>query len=65
MMRLPFSRKPTGDGGKSAEAAFSEYCGEELERRRDSGTELDEARFQAAVDLAIGRLREMRRGGKA
>lgn len=65
MMRLPFSRKPTGDDGKSADAAFREYCGQELERRRDSGAELDEARFQAAVDLAVGRLREMGREKKA
>lgn len=59
MMKLPFSRKPTGEDGGDVCVQFARYCREELERRRDGGSPLDEERFQAAVSLAVGRLREM------
>lgn len=59
MIKLPFSRQ-SGDGSPDGpSASFADYCREELERRRDSGTPFDEAQFQAAVDLAVGRLQSM------
>ena len=59
MIRIPFSRASKDRDGDKPSAAFSDYCQEELERRRDSGADFDEGRFQAAVDLAVGRLRAM------
>jgi hypothetical protein len=53
MIRLPFSRKPKGEGVLRPSAAFLAYCEEELERMRDVDEALDEPRFQAAVKLAV------------
>lgn len=66
MIRIPFSRTSKDTDGDTASVAFSNYCRDELERRRDSGTGFDEDRFKVAVDLAAGRLQEMEENeGKA
>jgi hypothetical protein len=64
MIKLPFSRKSKHEDADKPSVAFSDYCREELERRRDCGGDFDEERFQAAVDLAIGRLQGMEEEGK-
>lgn len=65
MIKLPFHRKPTNDDRDKPSVAFAGYCHGELERRRDSGAGVDEERFRAAMDLAVGRLREMEKEGGA
>lgn len=65
MIKLPFSRKPEGKATDRSTVAFLEYCHDELERRRDTGEELDEKGFQAAVDLAVNRLRALEDRGKS
>jgi hypothetical protein len=57
MIKLPFSLKSKEDPNARPSAAFTAYCDAELERRRDSGEDFDEARFRAAVELALTRLR--------
>ena len=57
MMKLPFSTKTKDAMNERPSLVFSKYCAEELERRRDAGKALDEQRFQAAVELALERLR--------
>lgn len=64
MIKLPFHRKPKDDGSDKPSVAFANYCNGELERRRDSGVDLDEERFRAAVELAVGRLRETEEEGE-
>jgi len=59
MIRIPFSRTAKDDDGDKPSEVFSDYCRDELERRRDSGADFDEKRFEAAVALAVGRLRAM------
>lgn len=65
MIRLPFSRKPKDEGPESPSSAFSAWCREELERRSDAGDAFDEARFRAAMDLAVSRLKTLERGDGA
>jgi hypothetical protein len=65
VIKFPFSRKLKGESAEKLSDFFADYCREELERRRDCGGELDEARFHAAVDLAVGRLRGIEDEGKA
>ncbi|MCG6863018.1 MAG: hypothetical protein LJE70_17345 [Chromatiaceae bacterium] len=66
MIRIPFSRTSKDDDSDKPSVAFSEYCRDELERRRDTGVGFDEARFEAAVELAVGRLQAMEdKEGKA
>lgn len=57
MIKLPFSRKPTEEASVKSSVAFAAYCKAERERRRDTTAGLDEQRFQAAMDLALERLR--------
>ena len=57
MMKLPFSRKQKDGDAHRPCVAFAEYCREEIERLRDSGDSFAEDEFQAAVDLALTRLR--------
>jgi hypothetical protein len=57
MIKLPFSLKSKEDPNERPSVAFAAYCDRELERMRDAGEELDEARFRAAMDLALRRLR--------
>jgi hypothetical protein len=38
---------------------FTQYCMEELERRRNSGATFDEAAFMEAMELAIARLQTL------
>jgi hypothetical protein len=65
MIKLPFNRQ-SGDGSSDRPSLrFAEYCREELERLRDSGTEFDEARFRAAVELTVQRLESMEGERKA
>jgi hypothetical protein len=59
MIRNPFSRAAKEEDGDKASEIFSEYCRDELERRRDRGSDFDEERFETAVALAVGRLRAM------
>jgi hypothetical protein len=59
MIKIPFSRQSGDDSSSRPSASFADYCREELERLRDSGTEFDEARFRAAVDLTVRRLQSM------
>jgi hypothetical protein len=66
MIRIPFGRTAKEDDDAKPSEVFSDYCREELERRRDRGADFDENRFEAAVDLAAGRLRAMEENeGKA
>lgn len=66
MIKIPFSRTSKDGDEDRPSTAFSEYCRDELERRRDSDTEFDEDRFKLAVDLALDRLRAMEESeGKA
>lgn len=64
MIKLPFHRKPKHQDSDKPSVAFESYCHRELERRRDSGAGLDEERFRAAVELAVGRLRVMEEEGE-
>lgn len=57
MIKLPFNRKSQDATGERPTAAFTAHCAQELERRRDAGDAFDEVRFQAAMDLALARLR--------
>lgn len=59
MIRIPFSRAAKDEKGDKISVTFSEYCREELERRRDRGVDFDEGRFKTAVDLVVDRLRAM------
>jgi len=61
MMKLPFGRKPRESDPEPSSAAFAAYCDEERERLRDAGEPFDEARFQAAVNLVVGRLKGIER----
>jgi len=63
MIRIPFSRTNKDEEGEKPSEVFSEYCRDELERRRDTGVGLNEKRFKAAVDLVIKRLRTMEENG--
>lgn len=66
MIKIPFSRTAKDGDGDRPSAAFSDYCRDELERRRDSDADFDEDRFKAATDLVVGRLRAMEENeGKA
>ena len=58
MMKLPFNTKAKDQVKELPSVIFSKYCAEELERRRDAGKAVDEQRFQAAVALALERLRQ-------
>lgn len=57
MIKLPFSLKSKEDPNERPSEAFAAYCDKELERMRDAGEDFDEARFKAAVELALQRLR--------
>ncbi len=57
MMKLPFSTKAKEVANEPPSVVFSKYCAEELERRRDAGKAVNERQFQAAVALALERLR--------
>ena len=57
MIKLPFSRKAPEEASIKPSVAFAAYCEAERERRRDTAGGLDEQRFQAALDLALERLR--------
>jgi len=61
-MRIPFGRTAKEEDGDRPADAFADYCRDELERRRDSGSGLDEKRFEAAVALVVSRLRAMEAG---
>jgi len=66
MIRIPFGRTTKDGEDEKPSEVFSEYCRDELERRRDTGAGLNEKRFEAAMDLVIKRLRSMEEnGGKA
>ena len=65
MIKFPFSFKSKDDSNARPSAAFSAYCQAELERLRDTDETLDEARFKAAVELALSRLRTLERKEKA
>jgi hypothetical protein len=62
MIKLPFSRKSKDDLDERPVETFTRYCDDERERLRDAGEPFDEARFQAAVDLALARLQARERG---
>ena len=61
MMKFPFNRKAKEVDLERASSAFVAYCEEQRERWRDADEPLDEGRFQAAVDLALGRLKSIER----
>lgn len=57
MIKFPFSLKSREDVNETPSAAFSAYCEAELERLRDAGEHFDEARYKAAMEMALARLR--------
>jgi hypothetical protein len=57
MLKLPFGRRARDAEPQAPSEFFAAYCEAERERLRDAGEALDERRFQAAVDLALARLR--------
>jgi len=64
MIKLPFNRKTPNPPLPKASQTFAAYCEVERDRRRDSAEGLDEKRFQAAVDLALERLKALETGGE-
>lgn len=64
MIKLPFSRKTPLAPLPKPSQAFTAYCEAERERRRDTAEGLDEKRFQAAMDLALERLKALETAGE-
>jgi len=57
MIKFPFSRKTQEEPLPRPSLVFLAYCEAERERRRDAAEGLDEKRFQAAMNLALDRLK--------
>jgi len=49
---------------KGPSGEFISYCEAEFERRRNSGADFDESRYQQAMNLVVEKLRRLEEGGR-
>jgi hypothetical protein len=59
------AKSHAGVGISASSEEFASYCEGEFERRRNTGTEFDEASYREAMGLALAKLRVLEGEGAA
>jgi hypothetical protein len=65
MQQTTRTKSHAGVGINRSSEEFASYCEGEFERRRNAGTEFDEAGYREAMELALAKLRVLEEEGQA